>query len=492
MLKKYPLQRWFFLIATAAIMGSLALGVWTVNTSIKMITQAILTQQKSVALSWATSEPRKFTDTDTRLTLIDSNGTVLKDSHFDTLPLHQDRQEIQDALSGKIGYAHRFSKSSKDMRYYVAFPFYNGQAASIGAVRLAMPGQVVEETEKQILQKIWPFYVLFIGGMVVLIFLAHQQNSRSLQKLAKNLNTLSEAKIRQLSDNPTPEIKEACLSLAEQLTTSNKEKNSALEEKKAILDNLKERVLLVGPSGDIVHVNISAAQLFPIPAHHTVHVSQACRNSTFLEIISHALAGNVVTNKRIFFNLPDGNTCLQVTGIPVMLNSVMHALMLLSEPTYTWMPAYTRLLQLWLDSGYTVENMTRLRVLNETLHTLCTNKISPKTFSIAQLCHESERLGIVVNDNGSTTTILYTDMHILLGSVIAITLAAPKSTIAMITTESTVTLTATVDTTTDPSLFKFLEALSTCLNCQLIQTADKICLVLKSLNEKGHHYGLAS
>ena len=79
------------------------------------------------------------TDIDTRITVIDSSGTVLADSEEDpdSMENHKARKEITAALDGGTGEALRFSRTVQKEMLYVAIPIRTNSAIT-GVLRVSL------------------------------------------------------------------------------------------------------------------------------------------------------------------------------------------------------------------------------------------------------------------------------------------------------------------------------------------------------------------
>lgn len=99
---------------------------------------------------------------DTRLTIIDKNGSVLADSDLDSvdaLENHLERKEVKDALREGSGYATRYSQSMKKHLLYVAALTENGNAV----IRMSVPYNNIFDYMVILLP------VLFVGMVVAFV-----------------------------------------------------------------------------------------------------------------------------------------------------------------------------------------------------------------------------------------------------------------------------------------------------------------------------------
>lgn len=122
----------------------------------------------SVALSHLTIELKQIVTS--RVTIIDSSGTVLTDSDVekDKVPAmdnHINRPEVQDALTIGWGQIYRRSDTVQRNLFYTAFPIYR-DGKVLGFLRLAYYAHGFEQSMKQILILIVTANVI---GLIILV-----------------------------------------------------------------------------------------------------------------------------------------------------------------------------------------------------------------------------------------------------------------------------------------------------------------------------------
>lgn len=468
---------WFVGIGVFVTLGSLLLGIWTLRDGLQNSNHARWNQEASLLnsigkqLLQPNTPPALPQHTGLRFTVLDQAGKVIADSHYQNLAAHEDRPEIKSALAGKIGQSIRFSKTSKEELQYTAFPIQQG-ALIIGVSRIAIPTQMINQIETDVLKDKAPLFFLLTMTFWLLLTGAYFTNKRHTQRMIQALRDRhSDHVLADIPDLHKREIQDVCIALTEKLATELTQKELALEEKKAILDHLTERVLLVAPNDEIVHLNPAAKQLFSISNAQTLYVSHTCRNSVFLDTVKQALNNQVVNNKRIVFHTPTGPISLMVTGVPVLLNKQVHALLLLATPTYTWMPTYTKLIQLWIEKKDKLPAAHLcLQTMNETHTKLCKSTIGPKGFSAADVLQAARSLEIpitcdVTPDTATCTYLM--DLSLVMTILIATRLCYDQPSLRMTRLASELTLTCQCDIHVhhdtkqplDHGLYTFIEAL---------------------------------
>ena len=423
---------WFVGIGVFVTLGSLLLGIWTLRDGLQQSNNARWNQDASILnsigkqLLQPSTPPSLPQNTALRFTVLDQAGKVVADSHYQNLAAHEDRPEIKSALAGKIGQSIRFSKTSKEELQYTAFPIQQG-AHIIGVSRIAIPTQLINQIETGVLQEKAPLFFLLTMTFWLLLAGAYFANKRHTQRMIQALRDRhSDHVLADIPDLHKCEIQDVCIALTEKLATELTQKELALEEKKAILDHLTERVLLVAPNDEIVHLNPAAKQLFSISNAQTLYVSHTCRNSVFLDTVKQALNNQVVNNKRIVFHTPTGPISLMVTGVPILLNKQVHALLLLATPTYTWMPTYTKLIQLWIEKQAIGHfPIIWLQTLNDTHTKLSKSSITPKEGLPQELLHAIRAIELPISQDpqiAESTTAYFIDFSLVLSILIALRL----------------------------------------------------------------------
>jgi two-component system, OmpR family, phosphate regulon sensor histidine kinase PhoR len=143
----------YFAAAYAALVGLMGLGVMSAiqATLVEDLTSRLETDAMLAAESmppdsagrdaWA---QRMFETGGFRVTVVDTSGVVVTDSHTDPAVMenHADRPEIMAALSGEIGNASRVSASTGFEQHYVALPPEDGLIVRVSLSERAIRGEL--------------------------------------------------------------------------------------------------------------------------------------------------------------------------------------------------------------------------------------------------------------------------------------------------------------------------------------------------------------
>jgi len=208
---------------------------------------------------------------ETRITVVDTSGTVLGDSDEDPAYMdnHATRPEIAAALQGKVGAETRYSRTLQEEMMYVALPLYDGDRI-VGSVRSAISTSSIDKTIRAITWKIVGFglAVSFLVAVVSLLIsrkislpleeLRHGAESFAGGDLDKPLSVSGSLEIAELADTMNKMAKQ----LDERIRTVVQQG----EELEAILSSMVEGVLAVGSDSRILRINSAAERLLEINA----------------------------------------------------------------------------------------------------------------------------------------------------------------------------------------------------------------------------------
>ena len=194
----------------------------------------------------------KLSKTGERVTLIDSDGTVLYDNKTDPAAMenHQDRSEVQEAEKAGEGYASRTSATLGKKTIYYALRLENGQILRVSSTQYTVAG--------------------ILGGMiqpiVVMIFLmlilSLAAAFHSSQKIVEPLNSLNldDPKMNDTYDEITPllsRINKQQKTIRQQLSNAKRQQ----EEFAIITNNMSEGLLVIDKQTELLSCNTSAVKL---------------------------------------------------------------------------------------------------------------------------------------------------------------------------------------------------------------------------------------
>ncbi len=218
-----------------------------------------------------------------RLTLVDSDGSVLADSDQDPglMENHKDRPEIMQAIAEEKGVASRYSVTLDENMYYLAIPLRPAladdmQVESAAVMRLALPLSAINRAVSNL--------VLFILGALLLASLLALLAALFLsRKITGPISAISSAArdIASGNYNPTLNIagKDELANLAENIKTMgntlNKKMNQVLGEKnklETIVSSMSSGIILIDRNLNIEIINPAAEELFDLNKENIIGV----------------------------------------------------------------------------------------------------------------------------------------------------------------------------------------------------------------------------
>ncbi len=198
---------------------------------------------------------------DVRVTLIDTDGTVLFDNQAEakTLENHAMRQEVMEALANGSGEEERFSDTLDETTYYYAVRLEDGKI-----LRLA---RTIDSIYKSVMQ-MTPFML----GIVILVAALASVVAR---RLTKNLvQPLDDVNLDEPLDNDTyDELAPFLTRIAKQkrqLSKNLAKLRSKQEELTIITNNMNEGMVLLNGHQNVLFINESAAKIFGFDAKDVI------------------------------------------------------------------------------------------------------------------------------------------------------------------------------------------------------------------------------
>lgn len=207
--------------------------------------------------------------TDTRITIIALDGTVLGDSEEapTTMENHASRPEIKDALRTGLGESTRYSTTLEQKMMYVAVPISH-QGEVLGTARVSLPLTAVENLVHQVTMSI----ITAMLVATVLVILAAWAIARITTRPIRKLTVASERiALGELRQKITVETKDEMGQLAQafnEMSLKLKEMVGTISGERArlatILDNMADGVIITDSEGNILLANNAAEKLFNI------------------------------------------------------------------------------------------------------------------------------------------------------------------------------------------------------------------------------------
>ncbi len=240
-----------------------------------------------VALLWGVTASLRLPDDSrerlrtVRVTLLDSEGTVLFDSSADPRGLenHLDRDEVQQALAEGYGESRRFSQTLQADSYYYAKVMEDGRI-----LRLAFTADTLRA---QLLRQL----PLALAGLALSLGFAALLAKRLTRSIVDPINGLD-------LFGPPPEGYHELIPLYRRIEAQRRELSRQLAEMEgrsatisAITENMREGLLLLDPRGRVALANGSVLRLFGQTGAAGKSVLQLCRDPAFTAEVKRCLAG---------------------------------------------------------------------------------------------------------------------------------------------------------------------------------------------------------
>ena len=229
--------------------------------------------------------------TDFRITVMLPDGVVTGDSHMDPVFLenHLFREEMQEAIYGKEGFAERYSNSLGIGMFYFALPIGNIENIS-GVIRTSIPIDAVNSILLDSYKKTLVVTLLIIAGILLLSCYIAKLISRPIITLADMTIKFSTLNFNAISVVEGPEeIHALSVNLKKMSTILEQRFNLAIHQRKelkAILSALVEAIIVTDKDLIIKEVNRSAVKLFKIDdiSINKDSLVQVTRNSELNEL----------------------------------------------------------------------------------------------------------------------------------------------------------------------------------------------------------------
>ena len=197
----------------------------------------------------------------TRITVIDTSGTVLADSDENprVMENHRNRPEVREALEGNVGRSTRFSSTTSQEAVYVAIPL-GEEGKSKGVLRVSLfvrdsrfpPGL----TGRMVRIGLLLSFLALIGAYLI---------SRSISRPILDLTAASErlaagdfdTRVFLRRNDEFRTLADTFNSMSREIKTAFEGLNRQRAELKSIIDSLKEGLIVINKRGEIVYYNES-------------------------------------------------------------------------------------------------------------------------------------------------------------------------------------------------------------------------------------------
>jgi two-component system phosphate regulon sensor histidine kinase PhoR len=229
------------------------------------------------------------TITQTRVTIIGQDGTVLVDSEADpkTMENHRTRPEVAAALAGQNGTATRLSKTMGTEFLYVAVP--SGDKVT----RLAYPLAGVRSRISEIQDALLRATALALLFALALAVAVAQSISSRLKRIVRFAEQVAAGDLSaRIAESGSDEIAQMAMALdrtarrLEENFASVRESRSDLE---ALLNSMNDGVIAVSPEMKVLWANAAITGIVHQPVRMGAPVTELVRHPDFLSTLRAAL-----------------------------------------------------------------------------------------------------------------------------------------------------------------------------------------------------------
>lgn len=218
-----------------------------------------------------------------RITLLDSDGTVLFDSleSAEKMENHSNRPEFQQALKIGRGETVRYSDTLSKQTFYYALLLEDGKV-----LRMAR----TTDTVLAFLNSSITLMGILVFVIIIAAFFIVQ---RQTNKLIEPINKLDlEHPLRHVEYEELRPLLLRVHDQNKQIAQQVQELTERHEEYLAITENMKDG-LVVASQTEVLSINKAAQELFQVRADECIHkpISRVSRNKEFRSAVEHALSG---------------------------------------------------------------------------------------------------------------------------------------------------------------------------------------------------------
>lgn len=218
-----------------------------------------------------------------RITLLDSDGTVLFDSlePAEKMENHSNRPEFQQALKIGRGETVRYSDTLSKQTFYYALLLEDGKV-----LRMAR----TTDTVLAFLNSSITLMGILVFVIIIAAFFIVQ---RQTNKLIEPINKLDlEHPLRHVEYEELRPLLLRVHDQNKQIAQQVQELTERHEEYLAITENMKDG-LVVASQTEVLSINKAAQELFQVRADECIHkpISRVSRNKEFRSAVEHALSG---------------------------------------------------------------------------------------------------------------------------------------------------------------------------------------------------------
>lgn len=338
-----------------------------------------------------------------RVTIIDTDGSVLYDSQEDpeTMENHISRPEIAHALSGLSSTELRYSRTLQQQLMYAAVPIKQGLEI-IGVARTAYPANLIEN-ELAVLRNVLINSLLAAAVITILLTIMFTAEVvKPLKELTVQLEGYEAGKPLQIPSRSRKDeigqLERAFHKMAGLVNSRFTELNSERTHLDAILNQMNDGIVIINSDGNVERINLAAQTMFNTTADEALNRSavEVLRQVQLIELWK-ACASTRKQQVTTVETMPD-RSFLQAIATPVTWVEKSNIMLIFQD--------LTRIHQLELVRKEFVSNVSHelrtplssLKALTETLQDTVESDSQASQKFLNRLDQELDNLTQLVNE----------------------------------------------------------------------------------------------
>ncbi len=255
----------------------------------------------------------------TRITIIDSDGNVIADSHKDPAAMdnHSDRPEVISAINFDKGTSTRYSFTlGQEMMYTASYVEISGKPLII---RTALSVDALHGTLLGLRKKLLYSSMFILSLTVVVSYFVSKRIIRPLETMKAGVEKFSRGDLtHKLEAGNILEISslaESMNEMARQLDRKIRTIRKQQNELEAILSSMTEGVVAIDSDERVISINPAASGFFHVDREFAIGktIHETIRNSELVGIIRKVVKNGSVSDF-VISSMQSGNRWFQVTG----------------------------------------------------------------------------------------------------------------------------------------------------------------------------------
>lgn len=262
-----------------------------------------------------------------RITFIDGAGKVLADTlrSAENMENHSNRSEIQEAYSGEIGKATRFSKTVEAEMFYIAYPVqFRNQ--SIRVIRLAVNLHEVRSMYRRLYYYIGVSILVGLGASLLMAARFIKRMMRPIREMTEITQRMASGgfnnRVDITSDDEIGELAHNFNHMADQLKATIDKLSDNNTKFMALLTSIINPIIAVDNKHRVILLNPAAEELFNIKADVALgkHILEIIRNNILDEKLERIFENPSKTHVEISINDPK-EKILKIYTNPIKLEN---------------------------------------------------------------------------------------------------------------------------------------------------------------------------